>query len=149
MQIRDARFPEDRSLVLELFREYQAWINLDLSFQNFEAELASLPGAYAEPKGALLLAESYGCIAMRPLEDGLCEMKRLYLRPEARGKGAGRALIGAIIDRARSNGYRAMRLDTMPFMGSAIGLYREFGFVEIPAYCKNPVEGALFLELTL
>ncbi len=147
MEIRDACFPEDRDLVVRLFRDYQQSLGIDLSFQNFEHELATLPGAYAPPNGALLLADEVGCVAMRPLEKATCEMKRLFLYPEARGTGAGRALIDAIVRRGREAGYSAMRLDTMPFMTKAINLYREFGFQEIAPYRGNPVPGALFMEL--
>jgi len=147
--VRDASFPEDKPLVLELFREYENSLSLDLSFQDFEAEVAGLPGKYAPPQGALLLADDLGCIAMRSLEPDICEMKRLYVRKKARGRGVGRALVAAILDRARTTGYRAMRLDTMPTMGSAIQIYRALGFRDIPQYCANPVPGALFLELVL
>ena len=147
--VRDASFPEDKPLVLELFREYENSLSLDLSFQDFEAEVAGLPGKYAPPQGALLLADDLGCIAMRSLEPDICEMKRLYVRKKARGCGVGRALVAAILDRARTTGYRAMRLDTMPTMGSAIQIYRALGFRDIPQYCANPVPGALFLELVL
>lgn len=149
MTIRDACFPQDRDLVVRLFREYEASLKLDLSFQNFEQELASLPGLYAPPGGALLLANESGCVAMRPLEPHICEMKRLYVSPEGRGSGTGRALIAAILERSRQAGYRSIRLDTLPFMQSAVQLYRNFGFQQIPQYRENPVPGALFFELRL
>jgi ribosomal protein S18 acetylase RimI-like enzyme len=141
----------------EIFREYAASLDVDLCFQDFDAELASLPGEYAPPRGHLLLAyvrgELAGCGAMRPFadaEDGnACEMKRLYVRPAYRGTGLGRTLATAIIAEGRALGHRVMRLDTLPSMGAAIGLYRSLGFVPIPAYRFNPVDGALYMEVCL
>jgi GNAT superfamily N-acetyltransferase len=138
----------------QLFREYEAWLNLDLCFQNFEKELAELPGAYAAPSGRLLLAlendELVGCVALRKLNDDACEMKRLFLRPQFHGRGLGRTLAERIIDEARDIGYQRMRLDTLSEqMGNAIALYRVLGFREIAPYYQNPVPGALFMELQL
>lgn len=136
-----------------LFREYEAWLGLDLCFQGFEEELRSLPGKYAPPDGRLYLAylgDLAGCIALRKIDDGVCEMKRLFLRDNARGKGLGNELITNLIDEARSIGYEKMRLDTYPAkMGKAVSLYASHGFSEIPAYYDNPNEGVLFLEKTL
>ncbi|HEV2903944.1 MAG TPA: GNAT family N-acetyltransferase [Pyrinomonadaceae bacterium] len=138
----------------ELFREYEAWLGLDLCFQNFEKELAELPGAYAPPNGRLLLAyendQLAGCVALRKLSDGVCEMKRLFLRPQFHGHGRGREQAEHIIDEARRAGYERMRLDTLPEqMGKAIALYRSLGFKEIEPYYENPVTGAMFMELDL
>jgi putative acetyltransferase len=138
----------------KLFVEYSERLGLDLCFQNFEKELAGLPGAYAPPEGRLLLAsrrgELAGCVGLRNLGDGACEMKRLYVRPEFRGKGIGRALAVKIIEEARAAGYARMCLDTLPAqMESAVHVYRSLGFSEIGPYYHNPVEGATFMELTL
>lgn len=138
----------------ELFHEYEAWLGLDLCFQNFEKEVAELPGAYAPPAGRLMLAfdddQLAGCVALRKLSDRVCEMKRLFLRPQFQGKGRGRELAERIINEACDAGYERMRLDTLPEqMGKAIALYRSLGFKEIEPYYDNPVRGALFMELGL
>ena len=132
-----------------MLREYAAWLEIDLCFQNFEEELAGLPGEYSPPRGRLLIAQSAGCVALRPIDDETCEMKRLYVRPEGRGSGLGRRLVVAIIEEARAIGYRRMRLDTMPKMGGAQRLYESLGFRDIEAYRYNPEPGARFLELEL
>ena len=137
-----------------LFEEYAAGVGISLCFQNFDRELANLPGDYAPPDGRLLLAaeedQLAGCIALRKLEPGVCEMKRLFLRPSHRGKGLGRVLVESIIDEARKLGYTHMRLDTLPGrMDQAIALYRSVGFVEIAPYYQNPVEDVKFMELKL
>jgi putative acetyltransferase len=138
-----------------LFREYQAWLGHDLCFQGFEAELASLPGRYAPPSGRLLLAEiagqAAGCVGLRDLGGGICEMKRLYVREAGRGRGVGRALAERVIAEARGQGYRAMRLDTLRVeaMGAANRLYEALGFRDIPAYYENPLPDVRYLELAL
>lgn len=153
MKIVQVQSEEPVEQATELFREYAASLGVDLCFQNFEQELADLPGAYSPPNGRLLLAyhheEVAGCIALRPLDTGICEMKRLYVRPKFRGHGLGRILAQAVIQYARQIGYHSMRLDTLPSMEEAILLYRKLGFKEIEPYTFNPVPGALFLELTL
>jgi putative acetyltransferase len=137
-----------------LFKEYEAWLGLDLCFQNFEKELEELPGDYAPPGGRLLLAaasnEISGCIALRKIGEGICEMKRLYVRPQFRGAGLGRSLAEKIIAEAREIGYQRMRLDTLPGkMDRAIAMYQSFGFRNIEPYYHNPVAGAAFMELEL
>ncbi|MDQ3136724.1 MAG: GNAT family N-acetyltransferase [Gemmatimonadota bacterium] len=136
-----------------LFAEYAGTLELDLSFQGFDAELASLPGAYAPPAGRLLVARhgdaAVGCVAVRALEPGVCELKRLYVQPVARGLGVGRHLTEAAVAEARAAGYRVMRLDTLATMASARRLYAGLGFRAIPAYRHNPLPGVEFLELDL
>jgi|SRR5215470_1011041 len=142
------------SQVRELFLEYARSLGFSLCFQSFDQELAALPGDYGPPEGRLLLAEfegqPAGCVALHKLEPGICEMKRLYLRPQFRGKGLGRALAQAILAEARSIGYRRLRLDTVePVMKDAVGMYRKLGFQEIRPYRVNPMEGTLYMELNL
>jgi len=153
LEIRPANQPGEIALARQLFREYADGIGVDLCFQGFEAELASLPGRYAPPRGRLLLAwsgdDAVGCVALRPVEDETCEMKRLYVQPGARGAQLGRQLIEKLCDEARAIGYRRMCLDTLPGMGTAIRLYATLGFKSIPPYVFNPVEGALFFGLDL
>lgn len=137
-----------------LFREYEAWLGFSLCFQGFEDELANLPGKYVSPDGRLLIAyvngELAGCIAMRKLDDGICEMKRLFVRDRFRGQRIGVQLLERVIAEARDEGYRKMRLDTYPLkMGKAVDLYRSYGFVEIDAYYDNPHEDIIFMELSL
>ncbi len=136
-----------------LFQEYADSLDIDLEFQGFSAELAALPGLFCPPKGAILLAWEndllLGCVALRPLEDSIAEIKRLYVRPIARSKGVGQALVCAIVDRAKSMQYERIRLDTLSSMKVAISLYKQLGFKEISPYCHNPLEEACFLELAL
>lgn len=145
--------PDGLKHIRSLFVEYAASLAFDLSFQDFQDELAGLPGKYSPPAGRLLLArqdgEPAGCAALRPLGGGLCEMKRLYVRPGHRGRGLGRQLARAIIAEGARIGYAKMRLDTVPTMAKAVALYRGLGFQEILPYCHNPIPGALFFELDL
>ena len=149
-----AESPTQISHARELFLEYAHSLGFSLCFQNFDKELSDLPGYYAFPDGRLLLAEYSGqlagCVALHKLEPRICEMKRLYLRPQFRGKGSGRALANRIIAEARDIGYQRMRLDTVePVMKDAVGMYRNLGFTEIAPYCTNPIAGALYMELQL
>ena len=154
MKIFQAQSAEDIETARELFEEYAAALNISLCFQDFDQEVSGLPGNYSPPAGRLLLAiqdgEVAGCIALRPLAGNGCEMKRLYVRPQFRGRGLGGKLVAAVIDAAREIGYERMRLDTLPGkMDRAIAQYRSIGFQEIPPYYHNPVAGALFMELSL
>jgi ribosomal protein S18 acetylase RimI-like enzyme len=150
----EATGPEDLAAARRLFRAYADWLAVDLCFQGFEQEVATLPGAYAPPRGRLLLAkvggEAAGCVALRPLEPGICEMKRLWVEPAFAGFGLGRELAEAIIRVGRASGYERMRLDTFPErMPAAQHLYRSLGFVEIEPYYHNPFDGVTMLELVL
>jgi ribosomal protein S18 acetylase RimI-like enzyme len=144
---------EDLTEAAKLFTEYADSLEISLDFQNFDDELASLPGCYAPPEGCILLAtwddQIAGCVALRKLEDGICEMKRLFTRPDFRGKKIGVALSEAIIEKARQLGYERMRLDTLESMLQARTLYKSLGFREIAPYCYNPIEDAVFMELVL
>lgn len=137
----------------ELFIEYQKYLGIDFCFQNFDKELETLPGKYAPPSGRLLLAwcdsKVAGCAALRKISDRVCEMKRMYVRPEFRRKGIGRKLALALIEEALKIGYKKMKLDTLPLMKEAIPLYQTLGFKETDAYRYNPVEGAMYMELDL
>jgi putative acetyltransferase len=144
---------EHLAAVRALFGEYTQFLDVDLHFQGFEEELAGLPGKYGPPGGALLLAvdgpEACGCVALRPLEPGVCEMKRLYVRPSWRGRGLGRALAEAILREAAAKGYAAMRLDTLAKLQDAIRLYARLGFRRIGAYYPNPLPGVSYWEIDL
>ena len=149
--------PQQYDALRAMLREYADGLQIDLCFQGFEAELSELPGEYAEPRGALLMAlvdeQLVGCCAMRPLDSAdypnACEMKRLYVRPGFRRSGAGRQLVEAILDCARLAGYDCVLLDTLSEMESARALYQDLGFEEIPPYYHNPIEGAHYLKVNL
>lgn len=154
ISLKQAESPEEIAQVRELFLEYAKSLNFSLCFQSFDKELAKLPGDYAPPDGRLLLLEHdgklAGCVALHKLDAEACEMKRLYLRREFRGKGLGLALARAVIDEARKIGYRYMRLDTVePVMRDAVAMYRKMGFKEIAHFCPNPIAGAMYMELEL
>lgn len=153
MLIRDATSEELIGQVRTIFREYQQSLGIDLCFQDFEQELALLPGKYAPPQGRIYLASLgeavAGCIALRPFQGTQCEMKRLYVRPGFRGHDLGRKLADTVIADARAIGYTEMLLDTLETMTSAQKLYRSLGFTEIAPYCFNPIEGASYMRLEL
>jgi ribosomal protein S18 acetylase RimI-like enzyme len=144
---------EEMETVRCLFREYAESLDFDLDFQDFEDELEGIPGAYGPPAGrlrmALLDGEAVGCIAIRRIDSDVCEMKRLYVRPDSRRRGIGRLLAETGVRDALELGYRAIRLDTVPSMIAATALYRAIGFTEIEPYRHNPIAGALFMELRL
>jgi GNAT superfamily N-acetyltransferase len=152
VEIRHAR-PADIDAVRAMMREYIEWIALDLAFQEIDAELDRLPGDYAPPRGVLLVAadgDRYaGVIALRPFDTRICEMKRLFIRPEARGLGLARRLIDALLAEARRLGYAEIRLDTLPMMGAAQALYEAMGFVDMPAYYDTPIAGTRFMRKAL
>jgi putative acetyltransferase len=159
LPIRAAATTTDLAQARALFEEYAAWLAVDLCFQGFAGELATLPGAYAPPRGMLMLAGSpgaaVGCIALRPLSavgsapDAIAEVKRLYVRPQARGMGLGRRLVQSVIDGARAIGYRELKLDTLDRMADARSLYAGLGFRECAPYYHNPIPGAVYMALAL
>lgn len=144
---------DDIEIIRELFLEYFDWLDNDACFENFEDEVTELPGEYVPPEGQILLAREddwpIGCVALRKFQEGVCEMKRLYVRDDYKGKGIGKTLIVRLIEEARNLGYKKMVLDTLPFMQQAIHLYQAFGFKEIDAYGDHPVEGAIYMEMEL
>ncbi|MBA7664350.1 hypothetical protein ES703_72408 [subsurface metagenome] len=153
LEIIEAKRSEELEQVRNLFEEYSSSLAFDLDFQNFEEELANLPGDYIQPAGCLLLAtykgQPVGCVGLRMLSDGVCEMKRLFVRKQFRGLGFGRALAEAVIEEARKIGYNYMRLDTVPSMDVARALYASVGFKQTSPYRHNPIEDAVFMELRL
>lgn len=153
MILRQAIAREDIAAARALFEEYGAWLGVDLLFQGFTAEVAGLPGLYVAPRGRLLLAwaesEAAGCVALRPLGDSVCEMKRLYVRPVFRGRGLGRVLAKTVIAEARTIGYATMKLDSLASMAAAKKLYESLGFVRIPAYYATPLPDTIFMQLKL
>lgn len=154
MEICQANTPQHIVLARALFKEYEAWLGIDLSFQGLAAELNSLPGRYVPPYGRLLLAlagsEAAGCVALHPLkENGVCEMKRLFVYPRFRGQGTGKLLTKRIVEEARAIGYRKMRLDTLPVMHAAIRLYKTLGFTRCTAYYATPLQDTVFMERQL
>jgi ribosomal protein S18 acetylase RimI-like enzyme len=153
MIIREAASTTELDMIRDLFREYEQFLEVDLCFQGFEQELVDLPGKYAPPDGELLLAllneQPIGCVALRKLEENICEMKRLYVKPEGRGTGLGKKLAGKIVAIARQRGYEFMRLDTLETLTEAVNLYQQLGFRQVPPYYDNPLPGALYWELDL
>ena len=153
LRIGEIEREKDLNEVKKLFGDYATALGISLDFQDFDQELANLPGDYSPPDGSLLIAywegEVAGCVALRKFANGICEMKRLFTKTQFRGLGIGRALCEAIIVRARRIGYERMRLDTLPSMETARALYASLGFTEIEPYRYNPIEGARFMELVL
>ena len=153
VEIGRATTPSHIRTIRDLFHEYEAFLQVDLCFQSFEEELAGLPGRYAPPQGALLLAsaagQAAGCVAMRPLDENVCEMKRLYVRPAYLGQGIGKKLAMRIIERAGQAGYVRMRLDTLEKLGPALSLYTALGFQRCPPYYANPLTGVVYMERAL
>jgi len=153
LRIAEARWPDDRATVAALFGEYVFSLAEDISFQNVDDELATLPGKYARPGGVVLIArergEAAGAIAYRMVEPGVCEMKRLYVRPAFRGRDIGRELANELIEDARARGYRTMLLDTLASMSNARALYRDLGFVAVAPYYDNPLPGVMYMALEL
>ena len=154
IEIIQVETPEQIEETRKIFREYEAWLDLDLCFQGFESELANLPGKYSPPDGRLFLAVSNGkvagCVALRKLEVGICEMKRLFVRQEFQGQKIGIALLEKLIAEAKEIGYQKLRLDTYPpKMQKAVGLYESYGFRQIEPYYHNPFGETLFMELEL
>jgi ribosomal protein S18 acetylase RimI-like enzyme len=149
MILREAEFPADHALVKALFTEYAEELGVDLRFQGFEDELASLPGKYGPPQGALLIADENACVALRNLGRGVCEMKRLFVRPNLRNSGAGRLLAEAIVRRAEEIGYQEMVLDTLKTLRPAIHLYQHLGFSECEPYYENPLTDAVYMRRIL
>ncbi|MBC8269992.1 MAG: GNAT family N-acetyltransferase [Rhodospirillaceae bacterium] len=148
-----ARGEIDMGHIRDLFTEYHRWLGVDLCFQGFEPELKNLPGKYAEPQGCLLLAREgeviIGGVGLWPLDESVCEMKRLYVRPSWLGQGLGRRLALAIIEQARACGYRRMCLDTLPQLTAALSLYRSLGFADTEPYYDNPLDGVSYMALDL
>jgi ribosomal protein S18 acetylase RimI-like enzyme len=153
ISIRRATSPQDLDCARNLFEAYAASLEFDLGFQGFSDELERFPGEYTPPDGCLLIAEGEGgiggCVGLRKIEDGVCEMKRLYVAPALRGRGAGRALAIAVIEEGRRLGYDRMRLDTVPSMTAARALYSSLGFTPIEPYRHNPVQGTAYMECAL
>jgi len=153
IRITEGRWPDDRAIVEALFREYVASLAEDISFQNVDDELAGLPGKYARPGGVVLIARdgdgAAGAIAYRMVEPGVCEMKRLYVRPAFRGRGLGRELAIELIEHARERGYRTVLLDTLASMSSARALYRDLGFAPVAPYYDNPLPCVMYMALEL
>jgi ribosomal protein S18 acetylase RimI-like enzyme len=153
MELLNVSTEEHLEIARELFEEYAASLNFEICFQNFAAELARLPGDYAPPSGRLLLAirdgHAAGCVAFRRMDDGVCEMKRLYVRPGFRGSGIGKALADAAVRQAREIGYTSMRLDTVSSMQKAQAMYESMGFVDIKPKCCMSCEGVRYMELKL
>lgn len=153
MKIKRAQTPDEINEIRALFREYEAFLDVDLCFQGFEDELSGLPGKYAPPAGELLIAiaddKVAGCVALRALDDRVCEMKRLFVRPEFRKTGLGRRLAQEIIDVARQRGYPVMRLDTLDRLTEAMRLYESLGFRKIAPHYENPLQGVTYWELNL
>ncbi|MDA8637827.1 GNAT family N-acetyltransferase [Rhodospirillales bacterium] len=152
-EIRKADGAEDMAIAADLFREYQTWLDVDLCYQDFEAELVNVAEMYAPPRGVIFIAsvngDDVGVGALRPVSDTCCEMKRVYVRESARGSGIGKTIIDLLITHGKTSGYASMILDTLPKLKTAQAIYKALGFQEIPAYYKNPLPGVVYYEKIL
>ncbi len=153
LNIIEVKSKEQLDEIQKLFREYEAWLGFDLQFQDFEKEVTSLPGKYAPPRGTILMAlfneNIAGCIALKPLNESICEMKRFFVRQQFQGKGIGKKLAELIVEKAREIGYTKMRLDTHNSFQAAIGIYKKLGFKETSPYYHNPMPDVSYWELVL
>lgn len=154
IKFREAKLPEEYQLAVELFKEYASQIGVDLGFQNFVSEIEKIESHYSRPNGAVCIAynekeQPIGCFGIRRFENDICELKRMYLKKEARGLGIGKVILEKSLTVGKELGYKRMRLDTLPTMNAAIGLYEKIGFYEIEPYRFNPIRGSKYFEINL
>lgn len=154
VELTEGKSDEDFKTAIQLFKEYAAQIGVDLEFQNFTNEIQNIEIQYSRPKGIIFIARNdknlpLGCFGIRALEGSICELKRMFLKKEARGLGLGKQMLEKAIETAKELGYQKMRLDTLPTMNAAIGLYKKIGFYEIEPYRFNPIQGTKYFEMSL